>query len=73
MKNKYFILAGFLILVLFIFMIVIGDPYFTIAGIILGVIFVLIIIADIIEHFFPKNRLSKRLEKTAEWIKDNIR
>ena len=73
MNTKYFILAGFLILALFILMIVMGDPYFIIFGIILGVIFVLIIIADIVEHFFPKNRLSKRLEKTAEWIKDNIR
>ena len=65
MKNKYFILAGFLILVLFIFMIVIGDPYFTIAGIILGVIFVLIIIADIIEHFFSKESLIQKIRKNS--------
>lgn len=44
-----------------------------IAGIILGIIIFLIILAGALEWFFPKNRLSKILEKIADWINNNIR
>jgi len=39
----------------------------------LGIIIGLIILVTIFERFFPKNKLSKKLEKFAEWIKDNVR
>jgi hypothetical protein len=74
MNWKYFIIimAGFLVIIFFIVMIIMKDPFFIILGIIFGIIFILTITAEIIEHFFPKSNLSKKLYKISEWIRDNI-
>ncbi len=40
---------------------------------ILGLIIALLILSIILERFFPKNKLSKFLEDSAEWVKENIR
>mgnify|MGYP001559654247 CR=1 FL=1 len=71
--NKILILSGIFLAVLFILAIVLGDPLIIIFGIIIGVCFLFIIIAVILEWLFPKNKLSKKLEKIPDWILDNIK
>lgn len=41
-------------------------------GIIIGGVLAIIILAAILERCFPKNKISKKFEKLAEWIKDNV-
>lgn len=79
MKNKHFILIWFLLGVLFILFIlgiIMGDPFFIpffiLFGIIVAISIILTAISIIFEHFFPKNRISKILEKIPQWIIDNI-
>jgi hypothetical protein len=48
------------------------DPVTILFGIILGVAVFLLILAASLEKFFPKNKVSKSLEKIAEWIRDNV-
>lgn len=43
-----------------------------IIGSILGIGILLITIATILEKFFPKNRISKKLEGILEWIQENF-
>ena len=50
-----------------------GYEYETLMGSVLAIIIILMIIVLIIEKFFPKNKISKILENTVEWIKDNVR
>ena len=42
-------------------------------GIILTVIILLEIVVVVLDRFFPKNKISKFLEKMHEWIKENIK
>ena len=73
MYNKILILFGIFLAALFILMIILGDPFIIIFGIIIGVCFLFIIISAILEWLFPKNKLSKKLEKIPGWILDNLR
>ena len=41
--------------------------------VILSLIIILFILSIIIRKIFPKNKISEKLEKIAEWVKDNIR
>ncbi|MEK6952582.1 MAG: hypothetical protein AABX29_06210 [Nanoarchaeota archaeon] len=50
-----------------------GYGYEIIVGIIFGILILLLSFAFILEELFPKNRISKWLEKLVEWIKDNVR
>lgn len=61
-----------ILIVLFIFLIIMRDPVTILFGIILGVAVFLLILAASLEKFFPKNKVSKSLEKIAEWIRDNV-
>lgn len=51
----------------------VGYEFEILVGSIIGIIVILIILATIIEKFFPKNKISKFLEKIVEWISDNVR
>ncbi|MDP4039092.1 MAG: hypothetical protein Q8P57_00730 [Candidatus Pacearchaeota archaeon] len=42
-------------------------------GSIMGITVILIILATIIKKFFSENKISRFLEKIAEWVSDNVR
>lgn len=74
MKDKYLVLifTGVLLIIL-VYLIILKDPYITLIGIIIGMIAVLIMTTAVLEKLFPKNSLSKILEKSVEWIQDNLK
>lgn len=50
-----------------------GYEYDILMGIVFLVIILLSIVAILLDKYFPKNRISKRLGRIADWIKDNVR
>lgn len=71
--KDYLILTGILIIGVIITIILsTGDEFFILIGVVFGIIMLLTLIATTLEELFPKNKFSKKLEKIAEWIQDNV-
>jgi len=47
--------------------------YDILIGIIVGILLLFVILASLLDKFFPKNKISSKLDNFAAWIRDNIK
>ena len=72
-KKGFFIIFSIIILIiLWLSLIILKEEYTIFITIIFGFIAILIFLVILFEHFFPKNKISQKLEEIVEWIMDTI-